>query len=90
MPRALHRVTQLAKTDWKLIFISTALAGFGNIAINQSFAIGEVSRITVISEAFLIVTLILEHLYFKETSHLRVKVVAVVFAITGAILISVS
>lgn len=87
MPKAISRITQMAKTDGKLIFFSTALAGLGNIAINQSFAIGEVSRIAVISEAFLIVTLILEHLYFKERAHLQAKLLAVALAIGGALFI---
>lgn len=87
MPKAFQRVGQLMRSDGKVIFLATALGGFGNIAINQSFAIGEVSRITVISEAFVIVTLILEHLYFKERSHLGTKLAAVGLAVLGAVLI---
>ncbi len=87
MPSAVKRIITLAKTDGKYVLIACALGGFANLAMNSALSIGEASRVLVIIEAFLIVTLVGEHLVLKEKEHLGIKLVAVILAVLGAILI---
>lgn len=86
MPDAYNRITKIVRTDGKLVLLSTAMSGFANLAINQSFLLGEVSRVTVLSEAFLIITLFFEHRFFKERKYLHVKILSVILAVIGAVL----
>ncbi|MCR4329348.1 MAG: DMT family transporter [Candidatus Roizmanbacteria bacterium] len=89
MPNSINRIVTLAKTDGKFVFIACALGGFANLAMNYALSIGEVSRVLVIIESFLIVTLVGEHLVLKEKKNLAIKLVAVILAIMGAVLIRI-
>ncbi len=86
MPRFKERVIKIMRHDGKFVLLATGLGGFANLAINQSLSLGEVSRVTVINEAFLISVLIFEHLLLKERSNMKTKLIAVILAVVGAIL----
>lgn len=90
MPRALERIKTMFHEQRVPVILACGLGGFANLAMNQSLAIGEASRALVIIEAFLVVTLIGEHLFLKEESHLLTKIVAVGLATLGAILIRIA
>lgn len=87
MPNALSRVSALFRAKPIPIFLSCALGGFANLAMNQALVLGEISRVLVIIESFLVLTLIGEHVFLKEKEHLKIKLIAVLCAIIGAILI---
>jgi len=87
MPNSIERVTKLAKNSGLPVFVACALGGFANLAMNYSLSIGEASRVLVIIESFLIITLVGEHLILKEKTNLFTKLLAVILAIIGAILI---
>ena len=58
--------------------------------MNYSLSAGDATKTLVIIEAFLVVALVGEHLIFKEKEHFMIKALAVVLAVTGAILIRLS
>jgi len=58
--------------------------------MNQGLSLGEASRVLVLIESFLVVTLVGEHLFLKEREHLNTKIIAVVAATIGAVLIRMS
>jgi len=89
MPNSINRIVTLAKTDGKFVFLACALGGFANLAMNYALSIGEASRVLVIIESFLIITLVGEHLVLKEKKHLAIKLIAVILAIMGAVLIRI-
>jgi uncharacterized membrane protein len=58
--------------------------------MNYALSLGEASKTLVIIESFLVVTLIGEHLFLKERDSLSVKIIAVILATLGAVLIRLS
>ncbi len=87
MPNSVKRIYQLVKTDGVPVFIACGLGAFANLAMNYALSIGEASRVLVIIESFLVVTLFGEHLVLRERNHVLLKFGAVVLAVIGAILI---
>lgn len=90
MPNSVHRVFKLAKEDGLFVIFACTLGAFANLAMNYALSIGEASKVLVIIEAFLIITLIGEHLFLKERNHILIKIITVVIVIIGAILIRLS
>ncbi len=90
MPNALQRVTTMAQQQGRIVLLATFFGGLANLAMNRALSVGEASRVLVIIEAFLIVLLLGEHLYLKESGDLKRKVVAVALATIGAVLIRLS
>lgn len=90
MPGSLKRVARMWKEQKTPVLWACGFGGLANLAMNQSLAIGEASKALVIIEAFLITTLIGEHIFLKERAHLLTKIAAVALATTGAILIRLS
>lgn len=90
MPDSIKRVILLVKSNGKPAFFACFLSAIGNLAMSYALSIGEVSKVIVIIEAFLITTLIGEHLFLKEKSHLFTKIFVVVIVVIGAILIRLS
>jgi drug/metabolite transporter (DMT)-like permease len=90
MPNSVQRVIKLAKEDGIFVFIACTLGAFANLAMNQALSIGEVSKVLVIIEAFLIFTLVGEHFLLKERKHLLIKIITIIIVIIGAILIRLS
>lgn len=90
MPHALQRITKIVKEDGKLVFLSCGLGALANLALNQGLSLNAASSVLVIIESFLVVTLVGEHIFLKEKEQVWVKVVAVILATAGAILIRLS
>jgi drug/metabolite transporter (DMT)-like permease len=90
MPKSISRIISLAKDKGKLVFIGCALGGFANLAMNQGLSLGEVSRVLVLIESCLVITLIGEHFLLKERENLKTKIIAVISATIGAVLIRLS
>jgi len=90
MPNSIKRIVNLGKISGLPVFIACALGGFANLTMNYSLSIGEASRVLVIIESFLVITLVGEHLVLKEKKHLLIKLLAVILAVIGAILIRLS
>lgn len=87
MPHAWQRVTAILKTHGTAVFLSCACGAGANLAMNQGLALGNSSQVLVIIEAFLVFTLVGEHIILKEREGVLVKVIAVILATAGAILI---
>ena len=84
------RILKLAKDQPIAVFSSCAFGGLANLALNHALSIGEASKVLVIVESFLVITLIGEHILLKERDHLGLKVLSVALAVAGAILIRLS
>lgn len=89
IPRAYNRILAIWQTDgWWLVAAGTTGA-FANLTMNKALAMGEVSRVPVIIESFLIATLVGENLWLKERNQLWIKVAAATLAIAAAILMKI-
>lgn len=87
MPNAIKRITLMAKQQGKEVFVATFFGGLANLAMNHALSIGEASKVLVIIEAFLLIVLVGEHFLLKEKEDMLKKVISVVLATIGAILI---
>lgn len=90
MPHALQRIVKIFKENGLLVSLACGLGALANLALNQGLSLNEANSVLVIIEAFLVVTLVGEHIFLKEKEQLWVKVVAVILATAGAILIRLS
>lgn len=90
MPDRFHRIIRIAKENGRGVLLACVLGGFGNLVMNTALSIGEASKVLVIIEAFLILTLVGEHIVLKERDHLPIKIIAVLMATVGAICIRLS
>jgi len=90
MPNSIRRIKTLAKSNFKMVFFGCALGGLANLAMNQGLSLGEASKVLVIIESFLVITLIGEHIFLKERSNFITKIIAVILATIGAVLIRMS
>ncbi|MFA5828426.1 MAG: DMT family transporter [Candidatus Shapirobacteria bacterium] len=90
MPNSIKRIGTLAKGNFKMVFVGCALGGLANLAMNQGLSLGEASKVLVIIESFLVITLIGEHFLLNERENLVTKIIAVISATVGAILIRIS
>lgn len=87
MPQAWAKITYIFQKSGKYVILASIFGGFANLTINQALSLGEASRVSVMVESFLVVTLIGEHIIFKETDHLVTKIIAVVLAVASAFLV---
>lgn len=87
MPRAGSRIKILFKDDWRIVLLACSFGTFANLALNQALSLHDASSVVIISEVFLILVLVGEHTLLKEKEQLWVKLVSIVLAISGAILI---
>lgn len=87
IPNSVKRIAGIWNTDKWWIIIACSLGAIANLAMNKALSIGEVSRVPVVIESFLIATLVGENIWLKEREHLGVKITAALLAIAGAILI---
>jgi uncharacterized membrane protein len=90
MPNSIKRVTDMAKNSGKMVLIATFFGGLANLAMNHALSLGEVTQPLVIIEAFLIIVLVGEHFFLKERKETTRKIVAVILATIGAVLIRMS
>lgn len=87
MPNGIARIIKLARTDGPAVVAACALGSVANLAMNYALSVGEASRVNVMIEAFLVVTLVGENLVLKEKDNLSVKILAVLLSVVGAILL---
>jgi drug/metabolite transporter (DMT)-like permease len=89
-PKAVARIKTIFKDDWRIIFLACTIGVFSNLALNAALALHDAASVLVISEAFLVLVLVGEHTFLKEREKLWIKLVSVILAIIGAILIDIS
>lgn len=89
MPRASSRIKTLFKDDWRIVLLTCSFGTLANLALNQALSLQDASSVVIISEVFLILVLVGEHILLKEKEQLWIKAVSVALAISGAILIQV-
>ena len=89
-PKAVARIKSISKDDWRIIFLACALGALSNLALNAALSLHNAAGVLVINEAFLVLVLVGEHTYLKERENTWIKVVSVLLAISGAILIDIS
>jgi drug/metabolite transporter (DMT)-like permease len=90
MPKAVTRIKQFFKDDWRVVVLACTLGALSNLALNAALSLHDASSVLVINETFLILVLVGEHVYLKEREQAWVKLVSVVLAIAGALLIEIS
>ncbi len=89
MPNFFQRTWTLATHRPAMVLVGCSLGAFANLAMNQGLSLGEASRVLVVIESFLVITLVAEHVVLKEKGNLIAKAVAVVCATAGAVLMRV-
>jgi drug/metabolite transporter (DMT)-like permease len=87
MPNAASRITKIFKDDWRIVLLTCGLGSLANLALNQALSLNDANSVIVISEVFLILTLVGEHILLKEKDQPWVKFASILLAIGGAILI---
>ncbi len=87
MPDRINRITKLIKSDFKFVVIACIFGAFANLTMNKALSLGEASKVLVIIESFLIALLAGEKIFLKEKGGLFIKLIAVLLATAGAILI---
>jgi drug/metabolite transporter (DMT)-like permease len=90
MPHSITRIKNLWQQNRKAVTMACIAGGLANLAMNQALAIGEASKVLVMIESFLVIVLVGEHLFLKERKDMAVKIVSVLLATAGAILIRLS
>jgi len=90
MPNSIKRILSMIKESKLVVVIACSLGAFANLSMNYALTFGEISKVLVIIEAFLIVTLVGEHIFLKEKKNLLIKILAVIIVVVGAILIKLS
>lgn len=90
MPNVTARIRKLSLNHWPIVLLACSLGAFANLVLFLALALRDASSVLVISEVFLIVVLMGEHLILKEKEYLWVKLVSITLAIAGAILIQVN
>lgn len=90
MPKGKSRVTKIFQWQPSIILFSTTLSALANLALHYALALEEQSKVIIITEVFLIITLATEHLVLKEKGNLFTKLIAILLALSGAILIKLA
>jgi len=89
MPDSIQRIQKYISKNPRVIIITSVIGGCANLSMNYALSLGESSKVLVIIEAFLVVVLVGEHFIMKERSFLWQKIIAVLLATSGAILMSI-
>lgn len=90
MPKAIKRLKEIIRLNGKAVILACGLGGLANLAMNEGLVGAETTKVLVIIESFLVLALVGEHFWLKEKTYLRIKIVAVICATAGAILIRLS
>ncbi|HEX9804287.1 MAG TPA: DMT family transporter [Candidatus Dojkabacteria bacterium] len=85
IPDRVKRITKIILEDKKGIILASVFGALANIFIIQAFDLGDETSILLISEAFLIFTLLGEHIFLKEKEGLLKKILALIFASLAAL-----
>lgn len=89
MPRAGSRIVALFRDDWRVVLLTCSFGAVANLALNQALSLHDASSVVIISEVFLVLVLAGEHILLKEQEQLWIKLLSIVLAIAGAVLIQV-
>ncbi len=87
MPNSIKRVRNLFMESSRPVILACILGAFANLAMNQALFLGQSSAVLITIEAFLILTLIGEHFILKEKDGFWLKIMAILLAISGAMII---
>lgn len=87
MPSARTRIKKLFRSDWRVVLLACSFGAFANLALNQALYLHEASSVVIISEVFLVLVLAGEHILLKEKEQILIKLLSVLLAISGAVLI---
>jgi drug/metabolite transporter (DMT)-like permease len=90
MPNAVPRIKKMFSEDLPLVFAACAAGAFLNLTLNAALSLHDAASVLVISEVFLVLVLVGEHTVLKEREQTWVKLVSIVLAIAGAILVDIS
>lgn len=90
MPQAVTRIKGLFKDDWRIVFLTCGLGTFANLSMNAALSMHDATSVVVINETFLVLVLVGEHIYLKERELVWFKLLSVILAVAGAILIEIS
>jgi drug/metabolite transporter (DMT)-like permease len=89
MPKARSRTKKLFHDDWRNVVLACSLGTFANLALNKALSLHNANSVVVVSEIFLVLVLVGEHTILREKEQLWIKLISVLLAILGAILIQV-
>jgi drug/metabolite transporter (DMT)-like permease len=89
MPRVAGRVKALYRLDGRMVLLACGLGALVNLALIGALALRDASSVIIITEVFLILVLVGEHIWLKEKEYVWVKLASVGLAVAGAILIQV-
>lgn len=89
MPNRFERMFKLARYNVKPLLLACGLGGFANLAMNHALSLGEASKVLIVIESFLVLTLVGENIVLKEKKHILIKFIGVILAIFGAILVQI-
>lgn len=87
MPNARARIKKLFRDDWRIVLLACSFGALANLALNQALSLHDAGSVVIIGEAFLVLVLAGEHILLKEKEHLWIKLLSVVLAIAGAMLV---
>lgn len=90
MPQAPRRIKSMFTNDWKVVFGICAVGAVANLALNLALSLNDVTSVMVVSEVFLVLVLAGEHILLKEKEQLWVKLMSILLAVAGAILIQLN
>jgi drug/metabolite transporter (DMT)-like permease len=90
MPHASARIRQLSSAGLKGIILTCALGALANLTLIGALSLADATSTVVFTEACLILILVGEHIFLKEREYVWVKVVSVILALSGALLIQLS
>lgn len=90
MPNSINRVKLILKENTKELIIANVFGALGFLTLNQALISGDNTEVIVITESFLIITLGLEHIILKDQKKLPNKIIAVILALAGAVIIKIS
>jgi len=90
IPHAIPKIVKMFNEDGKAVFLASAAGAFANLTMIYALSLGEVSRVSVMIESFLVVILVFEHVWLKERKNVIIKLAAVLLAILGGLFIKLS
>lgn len=85
MPNSLKRIYKILKEQKWTLIAANLFGALGFITFNEAIYLGSATKVIVLTESFLIITLALEHLVLKDKKHLAIKLIAALLALGGAI-----
>ena len=89
MPGSNNRILTFLKRHPVFVIISGCFAGFGNLAMNEAFKVGEQGRVIILLEVFAVVLVASEYFILKEKEKPVIKIIALILAIIGGVLVKI-